>query len=513
MSKISRNIYFHLLILLNLITLFNSFDILEDESKLPIAKIALNGYNLGEIEKILISKFLSEKKLPPFNLSEEIPFLGNISLNLNDNKLKISTESEADIEFLKEDNLNIITNNIKGEITFNYTFNSKIINSEGNGTILINNIYMKINNTIIQIHNKHEPEKIIPGIKIDSIQIDDIKLEFRFSTNGTFEKLIKYFYKNLKHYLLNALRIEIEKQQIIPNINKQLNTILENLNLNVPIKLKDIDQNLYFSFSVNEKPLIQNNFLEMSLQGEIKGDYYSYDKINNISLPCIIDNSSLISEHSINSIISQFIFNNALDSLYYFGKLNLEITNDTLNISELNVGTISIIIYELTKKYKTSQRIKIITSAITSPILNINNNILKMNFNENLIIYVYDESKDSGENAIDADSKLEIIAELFANNTEIKIEIKSIKMLTFDVKKSLVGEINTEDVISKFNYFSNIILSQINNKLKTIIEDFRQKLINYKGINLSNIFIKTYENFIKVDISPILVSLFDIINY
>ena len=167
----------------------------------------------------------------------------------------------------------------------------------------------------------------------------------------------------------------------------------------------------------------------------------------------------------------------------------------------------------LTKKYKTSQRIKIITSAITSPILNINNNILKMNFNENLIIYVYDESKDSGENAIDADSKLEISAELFANNTEIKIEIKSIKMLTFDVKKSLVGEINTEDVISKFNYFSNIILSQINNKLKTLIEDFRQKLINYKGINLSNIFIKTYENFIKVDISPILVSLFDIINY
>ena len=372
---------------------------------------------------------------------------------------------------------------------------------------------MKINNTIIQIHNKHEPEKIIPGIKIDSIQIDDIKLEFRFSTTGTFEKLIKYFYKNLKHYLLNVLRIEIEKQQIIPNINKQLNTILENLNLNVPIILKDIDQNLYFSFSVNEKPLIQNNFLEMSLQGEIKGDYYSYDKINNISLPCIIDNSSLISEHSINSILSQFIFNNALDSLYYFGKLNLEITNDTLNISELNVGTISIIIYELTKKYKTSQRIKIITSAITSPILNINNNILKMNFNENLIIYVYDESKDSGENAIDADSKLEISAELFANNTEIKLEIKSIKMLTFDVKKSLVGEINTEDVISKFNYFSNIILSQINNKLKTIIEDFRQKLINYKGINLSNIFIKTYENFIKVDISPILVSLFDIINY
>ena len=235
--------------------------------------------------------------------------------------------------------------------------------------------------------------------------------------------------------------------------------------------------------------------------------------INNISLPCIINNSTLITEHSINSIISQFIFNNALDSLYYFGKFNLEITNDTLNVSELNIGTMSLIIHELTPKYKTSQKIKMIISAITSPILNFNNNILKMNFNEKIIIYVYDESGDSGENAIEADSKLEINAELYSNNTEIKLEIKSISMLTFDVKKSLVGEINTEDVISRFNYFSNIIfLSQINGKVKTIIEDLRQKLINYKGINLSNIFIKTYENFIKVDISPILVSLFDIIN-
>jgi hypothetical protein len=342
-------------------------------------------------------------------------------LNLYDNILKISTQSEADIEFVKEDNLNIITNKIKGEITFNYKFNSKIIDSEGNGTILINNIYMKINNTIIQIHNKHEPEKIIPGIKIDSIQIDDIKLEVRFSKTGTFEKLVKYFYKNLKHYLLNVLRIEIEKQQVIQNINKQLSTFLENLNLNVPIKLKDIDQNLNFSFSVNEKPLIQNNFLEMSLLGEIKGDYYSYDKINNISLPCIINNSTLITDHSINSIISQFIINNALDSLYYFGKFNLEITNDTLNVSELNIGTMSLIIHELTPKYKTSQKIKMIISAITSPILNFNNNILKMNFNEKIIIYVYDESGDSGENAIEADSKLEINAELYSNNTEIKL--------------------------------------------------------------------------------------------
>ena len=519
MSKSARNIFLNLLILLYFIFQSYSFEILENDMKLPIAKIALNGNNLGEIEKIIISKLVSEKKtLPPFYLSEDIPFLGNISLNLSDNILTISNQSEANIEFVKEDNLNIITNNIKGEITFNYKFNSKIIESEGNGTILINNIYMKINNKIVQISNTYEPEKKIPGIQIDSIQIDDIELKFYFSKTGTIEKLIKYFYKNLKHYILNVLNIDIEKQQVIQKVNQRLKNIFENFNLNIPINLKDVDQKLNFSFSFNEKPLIQNNFLELSLEGEIKGDNYMYDKINNISLPCIINNATLISNYSINSIISQFIFNNVLDSLYYFGKFNLEITNDTMNISELNVGAISLIISELTPKYKTSQKMKIITSAITSPILNIkSNNILKLNLDENIKIFIYNEASyvnDLGEIAIDADSRLDIIAEFYSNDKEMKLKINSISMLNFDVKKSLVGEINTTDLITRFNYFSNMLfLSQINNKIKTIIEDLRKKFINYKGINISNIYTKTFENFIKVDISPILVSLFDIIYY
>ena len=314
------------------------------------------------------------------------------------------------------------------------------------------------------------------------------------------------------------MNIDIEKQQVIQKVNQRLKNIFENFNLNIPINLKDVDQKLNFSFSFNEKPLIQNNFLELSLEGEIKGDNYMYDKINNISLPCIINNATLISNYSINSIISQFIFNNVLDSLYYFGKFNLEITNDTMNISELNVGAISLIISELTPKYKTSQKMKIITSAITSPILNIkSNNILKLNLDENIKIFIYNEASyvnDLGEIAIDADSRLDIIAEFYSNDKEMKLKINSISMLNFDVKKSLVGEINTTDLITRFNYFSNILfLSQINNKIKTIIEDLRKKFINYKGINISNIYTKTFENFIKVDISPILVSLFDIIYY
>ena len=207
------------------------------------------------------------------------------------------------------------------------------------------------------------------------------------------------------------MRIELKKEEVILNINEQLEKIFKNLYLNVPIKLEGIDSNLNFSFSINEKPIIQDNFLELSLEGEIKGDNYIYE-INNISIPSIINNTTLITDNSINSIISQFIFNNVLDLLYYFGKLSTEITNNTLNISILNVGIISGIIPEILREYKANQRIKLMTNAISSPILNINaQNQIKINLNQSLKIFVYNESSfisDIGTIPVEADTKYKI---------------------------------------------------------------------------------------------------------
>ena len=56
-------------------------------------------------------------------------------------------------------------------------------------------------------------------------------------------------------------------------------------------------------------------------------------------------------------------------------------------------------------------------------------------------------------------------------------------------------------------------MPQINQKIKDKVENLKQILVNYKGINLSDIFAKSYENYIKVDISPIMVSLFNLIYY
>ena len=86
-------------------------------------------------------------------------------------------------------------------------------------------------------------------------------------------------------------------------------------------------------------------------------------------------------------------------------------------------------------------------------------------------------------------------------------------MLSFEIMNSLVGDVDVENAKKNFNNLVKLYLSQINKKIKEKVENLRQALINYKGINFTNIFGKSYENYIKVDISPILISLFNLIYY
>ena len=81
-------------------------------------------------------------------------------------------------------------------------------------------------------------------------------------------------------------------------------------------------------------------------------------------------------------------------------------------------------------------------------------------------------------------------------------------MINFKVTKSLIGEINEVQVISRFSSFSSLILSQINDNLKAYIENIKNFIINVEGIDFSDIFARSYENYIKVDISPVLITLF-----
>jgi len=500
-----------LLIISCLISLSNTQISLDNELKLPIIRLALNGQNLYDIEKIIVSKFLSGREIPltPIKLSQNISFIGNINLTLINNIIKLQNITYADISFIKENNLNIYLNTFQGNITFDYNFYSNFISSEGSGNILVKNISLEIYNDIIQVQNELEPDKTIPGIKINNISIIDIELEFMFSKNGTFEKLIKYFYKNLKNYLIKVLEIELNKNNTINNINNQLLTVLQKINLNIPITLKDIDDDLRLSFSIDDQPLINNNYIEFAIKGEIKGNNYNYDQINNINLPCIINNTELISDKSINTVISEFIFNNAIDLFYFFGKLNIDITNDTIGMSELNVGLLSLIIEEIRDYYSASQKFKIITKALSAPILELNNNnILNISLNENLSFFIYDKSnnlnEETGTIPIIADCDIRIIAEFKINNTDIELIIKSLDLIFFKVKKSLIGEIDEVRVINNFYNLIGLIISNINKYLDVYIKNIKEFIINIEGIDFSDIFAKSFENYIKVDLSPVL---------
>ena len=488
---------------------------LNDNLNIPILRFTLNGNNLGDAERIIIKKILPDQPTPTqgINISENIEFLGKLDLILDNIYIKITNSTDIELlsSFIEEKNINFILNIINGEIVFNYRFQSGLLSGTGNGTLYFN-LTLSLNNTIIRVQNNHEPEKIMLGLHLDSVSLNDLDSRFSFSKNGTFEKLIKYFNKNLLNIFIDLAVYEFESRNIIQTINDYLYFIFSNINMNIPINnLLQIDDNVNVSFSLNEEYIIKNNLLEIPLEAELIGDHYKYDKDNTIFLPHLINNSYLLTEKTINGVVSQFIFNNFLDVLYFFGKFNIIITNDTLGISELTVGVISVIIPEIVPIYKSGQKVKIITNALESPVLKIyENNILKLYLKENLKFFVFNETnylyEDIGTIAIDADSEIEIVANYIVNDTDIQFKISDIILSTFDVKNSTIGEIDTERVKNNFKSLLSLILSQINGKIKDIIQDL-PKPFNIQGIGLNELCVQSYEDYLKFDLSPILSSL------
>ena len=485
----------------------------------PVIRLALNGSNLGDIERIVVAKLLKEREisLDPVNYTDNIQILGKMNISLDNIVIKItnSTDAEISLTFAEEKNINFILNLLQGEITFTYNFYTGLVSSSGNGTAYLNNISLSLNNTVIQVKNDHEPEKFGPGIQIDSVAFNDMDLKFSFDKNGTLEKLLKYINKNFKVLLLKIAENELNKESFLSSINDKLLDVFKSIELNIPIdNLLKIENNLNISFSMNEEPIIKNNTLEVSLEGRLTGDSYTYYDVNNITLPHIYNNTELFTQKSINSVVSQFIFNNALDFMKYYGIFDLVITNDTLGLSEINVGLISIIINEMTKVYNSSQKVKIITNATDSPILRLNeNNKIIVNLFQNVKFFVYNQTEkygneDIGTIAVDANTELEVEATFNVKDDKIELTVSSITMLTFDVINSLIGEINIQKVKDNFkNACTLMILPTINNKIKELIDSL-PKPLRYQDILFSKLEVQSHVDYLKIDLSPKLDSIF-----
>ena len=174
------------LILFAFIISFSLSNLFPDKNliKIPDIRLTLDGNNLGDLEIIALTK-IKENHLPlgTIKISEEIPILGKLDLILENTIFKITNISDADIVlyFEEEKDINFIINLLQGEITFDYKFETGIISGLGNATMDLKNLSLALNNTIIQVPNEYEPEKLGPGIKINYIGFKDFDLEISFS--------------------------------------------------------------------------------------------------------------------------------------------------------------------------------------------------------------------------------------------------------------------------------------------------------------------------------------------
>ena len=177
-------------------------------------------------------------------------------------------------------------------------------------------------------------------------------------------------------------------------------------------------------------------------------------------------------------------------------------------MEEINVGTISIFINEITRKYASNQKIKIYANAINNPIIIIHEkNKLNLKLFENLKFFVFNETdylyEDIGTIPIDADSELNIEANFYFNDTNIQLTLTSVSMIKFEVKDSLVGEIDSEKVKTNFNSVIPLFIGIINNNIDKIIQEF-PKPIHFEDINFNKLVIQSFEDYLKFDLSPIL---------
>ena len=176
MSK-KLNLYLFIL----LIIFSKSIDLGKNQPNSSVLRLAINGNNLGGIEKAVIKRFLvpQEFALDTIYVSENIDILGEIKLVLNNTIIKIinSTDAELYLSFAEEKDINFILNVLNNIITFDYNFQTGLISGQGNATVYLNNISLFLNNKIILIPNKHEPEKNGPGLEIKGVVFNDIDMD------------------------------------------------------------------------------------------------------------------------------------------------------------------------------------------------------------------------------------------------------------------------------------------------------------------------------------------------
>ena len=85
-------------------------------------------------------------------------------------------------------------------------------------------------------------------------------------------------------------------------------------------------------------------------------------------------------------------------------------------------------------------------------------------------------------------------------------------MLSFEVQNSLVGDIDTEKVKKNFKTLIGLYMETINKEISSKIKEL-PKPLNIEGVLLNELFVQSYEDYLKVDLSPIISNLIKYLKY
>lgn len=460
----------------------------------PSLVYIINEFQLKELEKVVIEKFLLYKELSiqDYHLKQKIDFIGTIQLDIVEQKFKfveLSSES-MNIEFIENDKLAISIKDVKADLHFNYDFKSNFYSNKGTGTILFSRVIIKMKNQITEVKNKLEPEKMGPCFEIMSLDIESIDMDIKFDNEGQLEKIIKGIILNLKNAIVETIQKKFNSDYIY-SVNDSLRESLANMKLSFQVA----KYGLTISYSMDGLPTIQNKLLTCAFNAEIYDANYKYDE-KPYPLPPIRDTLS-----SVDILFNQFILENYLYIMYQQNRLNWNIESTTGSFP-LSVNTFQDCFPGIKEKYTDDEPIDLYIVQKANPEFVFTEKEPKgqTKFRLNCNIEFNVKKNEQKETAVAGDVILEIEFEFELKDGKISCIFLILAFKQFTQTQSLIGNIDPDVFIKGTEEISDLLLQNINDKLEDI---FKELVIpSFMGIKFdrSNVFI--HEKYLQIGISP-----------
>lgn len=471
---------------------------IEDDDVLvhPSLRYSIQQSEIKKVEEILINKFLSKDSfdIPALTYSEHLSFIGTVELYISNIVFKFLNPSPESlgISFEEPDKVKGKLDSIKGSLSFYYVFSSNFYSNEGKGEINLDNIKINATSRLLQVDNLKQADKKCLSVEVEDFNIESADFYFNFENEGDLEKIIIYFVNNLRKAIINNINQEFNNNQI-EKFNNEINNFFANQELSFQLN----NDSLYLDYSMNQKPIITNNSLEMAFEASFReGEEIIYTG------PTYDIPKPFRTNSTVDVIISQYIFENYFYILYMKNELNSYMKNDDLPLSLLIVSTFNKIFPQLSPTYKNDQEVELNLTAIKEPKFTLNEKESYIIFYYNSVIKILSEDKKTKADVISGDAEVLVNMTFTPQKGKISLDVNSISLKSFTNVDSKVGTIDEQDTIKNFSKLLDTILPFVKSIIKSKIESITFPSIN--GIVLEVSYMESHKQSLSLGVSPVI---------